>query len=341
MNVNIFAYSDKGCQLAIKISEIFDNVSCFALQKFAEKYSINPHKSTGEKVKELFDKSDLLVFVGACGIAVRAIAPLVKSKTSDPACIVIDDCANFVIPILSGHIGGANEFCKIIAEKTGATPVISTATDVNEKFSVDTFATKQNLFISSMSMAKNFSAEILKGNLPICFCEEIKAKTSFSNGIFESDSGKIGAYIGYKKIKPFEKTLRLVPKILSVGIGCRKNIEKEKIENLFFKTLNENNIDINAIKSIASIDIKSEEKGLLEFCEEQNFGIEFFSAKELLSLKGEFTASNFVKSITGVDNVCERSAVKIANSSNLIVKKTSLDGVTIAIASEEKEIYFE
>lgn len=126
-----------------------------------------------------------------------------------------------------------------------------------------------------------------------------------------------------------------------LGIGCRKDIEKEKIEDLFFKVLNENNIDIKAIKLVASIDLKENEQGLLEFCEKFNFPVNFYSADELMQLKGEFTASNFVKSITGVENVCERSALKASENGKIIVKKTSQNGVTIAVASREQEVYFE
>ncbi|MFI3226078.1 MAG: cobalamin biosynthesis protein [Clostridia bacterium] len=341
MNVNIFSYSNQGCELAIKISKIFENSRCFAIEKFAKKYNLICVSSTTSKAREVFPNSDLLIFIGACGIAVRAIAPVIQSKTTDPACLVIDDGGNFVIPILSGHIGGANDFCRLISHKIGASSIITTATDVNNRFSVDSFAKKQNLKISDMHTAMEFSAEILTCDLPILVDENVKIKTNLSNGIFHSKTGDFGLYIGNKTVTPYKKTLQLIPSNLTVGIGCRKNISMENIEKLFLKVFNDNNLQIRSVNSINSIDIKSNEYGLLEFCKKYDFPINFYTSSELLALNGNFTSSNFVKSVTGVDNVCERSAIKASNNGKILIYKTSLDGVTIAVASEEKEIYFE
>lgn len=338
MRVNIFAYSDQGCELALQISKLFENSSCYAIEKFAQIHNVIAVQSTMQKAREVFENSDLIVFVGACGIAVRAIAPVVKNKLKDPAVLVVDDKANFVISLLSGHIGGANDYCKIIANKISATPVITTATDINDKFAVDSFAKKNDLFITSLKNAMTFSAEILNNELGISLGEDIILKDKLPNGISLNKKSNIGVYIGSENLKPYGTTLHLVPQTLYVGIGCKKCTTKEQIRELFLKVLADNNLHIKAVKGIFSIDIKSEEQGLIDFCKSINIKVKFFSAGELNEVKGSFTSSSFVKSVTGTDNICERSAVKGSNGGKIIVKKTSQNGVTVAIAQNKIEV---
>lgn len=339
--VNIFACSDKGCLLAKKIAGNFDNVTCYTTDKFAHKYDLLATSSIKTTVGQVFCESSLIIFVGACGIAVRMIAPFIKSKTTDPACIAVDDCGNFVIPILSGHIGGANQYAEDISKLVNGVAVITTATDINGKFSVDSFAANQGLFLDNMDLAKEFSATILKENLPIYFDDNILVKGNIPNSLYNSSEGKIGCYVGYKNFSVFENTLKLVAKVLTVGIGCRKDTPAQNIEKLFLDVFTKYNLDKSAVKKICSIDIKKEEQGLLEFADKYSYSTEFYSSQQLSRVIGEFTASSFVKSVTGVDNVCERSAIFGSENGKIIVNKTSENGVTIAVSLEEKEICFE
>lgn len=338
MEVNIFAYSDKGCVLAKKICNLFDTANCFAIEKFAKTYSMTSVKSTKEKVGEVFLSSNVIIFIGAVGIAVRSIASCIQDKTTDPAVIVIDECANFTIPILSGHIGGANKMAQYIAQNIGSVAVITTATDINDRFSVDEWATKNNFIISSMPIAKEISAAILIHDIAIK--SDFTISTSLANGLLLSDKADIGIYLSYTMTEPFKITLRLVPKSLVLGIGCKKGAKTEDICDAIVKTLQENNIDINAVEKITSIDFKNQECGLLETAKKYNLPIEFYSAEQLRQVAGEFTQSDFVKSITGVDNVCERSACLGACSTNILVYKTVKNSVTIAIALKEMEVSF-
>ena len=338
MDVNIFAYSNKGCELSKKIIDIFPDANCYTTEKLAQLYGYKAEKSVCKKAGELFDSSSALIFIGACGIAVRAIAPYVKNKTVDPAVIVIDDCGNYVISLLSGHIGGANELTKLVAKEIDATPVITTATDVNGRFSVDSWAVKNSLIITSMKIAKDVSAQILIEDIP--FKSDIKITGELPNSLICSDSGKLGIYVSYKNVNPFDSTLHLVPKNLHVGIGCRKNISLEAIEELYKIIIDEYNIDLRAIKSVSSIDLKKNEDGLLRFSEKYKLPISFYTAEELSMLDGEFTTSAFVRDITGVDNVCERAAYKSSNYGEFIVRKTSKDGVTISICMHNQEVCF-
>ncbi len=339
MKVDIFAYSDKGCELALKVANCFENASCFAIKRFAEKHDINGVESTAKKVEEIFLNTDLLVFVGATGIAVRAIAPHVKDKTTDPACVVIDDCGRFVISLLSGHIGGANLYTQMLAKYIGAKPIITTATDGNDKFAVDNFAVKNDLAIADMKKALSFSAKILTENLPYTLGENITLIAD--KNLFLAQEGETGLYIGYDKLEPYKNTVRLVPKMLHVGIGCRRGTSESDIKKLFSEVFSKYNFDEKAVVSISSIDLKKDEKGLLAFCEDIGIVPSFYTAQELAGVEGNFTNSVFVEKTVGVANVCERSAVKKADNGKLLVNKTSKNGVTIAVALTKRRIELE
>lgn len=337
MNISLFTYTKNGLSTARKILNCFED---------AEKKAYAPERFSGdgflplEQVQdfgEVFLQSDLILFVASCGIAVRKIAPFIKDKCTDPAVVCIDESGKFVIPILSGHIGGANGYAKKGAKALNAICVVTTATDIEGRFSVDSWAKKQGFIIDDMIMAKAVSAQILENDVPLL--SEFDVCSALPNGVISGTNGEIGIYVGIKRETPFDKTLRIITPVLHLGIGCRKGTQKETIEELVEKVLLENNIDKRSIKCAASIDIKSDETGLLEYCKDNNWDISFYSAERLKSVQGDFTASAFVKDITGVDNVCERAA--IVGADNLIVKKTAANGVTVAIAQERCEICFE
>lgn len=335
MTTNIFAFSRKGCTLAKKIGEQFSDASCYALKKFSDKSGIIEIESTQEKLKELFSGSDLIVFVGAVGIAVRLIAPFVKSKTTDPAVIAVDECGQFVIPILSGHIGGANEYARILAKKLGATAVITTATDINGRFSVDEWAAKNGFYISDMEKAKRVSATILTDDVQVQSDFEIKG--ALPVGVTTGDK-TVGFNITYKDIN--DGKLRLTPKVLYVGIGCKKDIPSSIVHKLFHKIFKEYQLDTNAVKEIVSIDLKKNEGAITALSQEYGIPTKFYTSEQLNKVQGDFSGSEFVKSVTGVDNVCERSAVLASGNGRLIVEKTALDGVTIAVALRKLEVIF-
>ena len=148
-----------------------------------------------------------------------------------------------------------------------------------------------------------------------------------------------GFVIGFDtEVQPFPHTLHLVPRVISLGIGCRKGTDEETIRAAVNEALAAHGIDRRAVKCAASIDLKAEEEGLLAYCRSEGLSAEFYTADELRAVRGEFTPSEFVKSITGVDNVCERAALR--NAETLLVKKTARSGVTVAAAAEHWEVRF-
>lgn len=339
MHVNIFSYSDQGCRLALTIANLFETATCYTTKAFASTYGLTATARIPAKVREIFHSSDLLIFIGAAGIAVRSIAPCIQNKATDPACLVIDDAATFVIPILSGHIGGANDHCRSIATALDAVPVITTATDVNNKFAVDVFATKNNLNISSMLIAREVSAAILTNNIPISFAQNITLADPLPLSLISADIGDIGILVSYRSFKPYAVTLNLIPQNLVVGIGCRKGVSAAEISDAFDEAFATHHLYSQAVHSVCSIDLKEQESGLVQFCAHRTFPITFFTAEELANTPGEFTSSNFVQSVTGVDNVCERAAVR-GSDGPLILKKFCKHGVTIAVAAANKVVQF-
>jgi len=337
MKIRMIAFSRSGCEVGNKICTALKGYDCRLFSKTSADVT-GVEIVTGSSwdwTKEHFATADAIIFIGAAGIAVRHIAPFIKDKVIDPAVISIDDRGWFVISLLSGHIGGANDLTKKIAEKIDAVPVITTATDIHDKFSVDSYAEKHDMHIGSMLLAKDVSSVIIDGrrvgllsDLPITGIIPPELDLFGKEGL--------GIYVSYSGSKdPFARTLRLTPRCHILGIGCRRGTPTENIEVLVKEVLDKENISIKSVKAIASIDIKKDEEGLLVFS--KKIGVEsiFFSSEELASLPElGFTPSEAVRRITGVDNICERAAYAASQDGEIIVKRVSKDGVTLAVVRE-------
>ena len=217
-----------------------------------------------------------------------------------------------------------------------AAAVITTATDAHGKFSVDAWAARNDCAISDMALAKAFSAAILERDLPLASAFPIVPP--LPGGVYEAGSGALGVYIGCDVREPFQKTLRLIPKKLRVGLGCRRGVCASAITSAIRHVFAENRLDLRAISGVFSIDLKKDEPGLLMACRENGWSVSFYPAQTLQAVPGEFTSSSFVASVTGVDNVCERAAM--VGAEQLLVSKTAMDGVTVAVALEHWEVHF-
>lgn len=323
-------------------STVLCKVKCKSLPELSEK------KSLSECVAEYFSQADALVFICAAGIAVRSIAPFLQHKSTDPAVVVLDEQGKFCISLLSGHAGGANALTKQIAEWTGAVPVITTATDREGLFAVDDFARKNRLAVTDWKMAKQISAKLLEGKR-VGICSELPWKGElpkelywYHGSIEEKQPEETIIFISCRRVSIPENTLCLVPKSVVVGIGCRKGTAKEKIADAIHQCLFEEGILAEAVSVVASIDLKKEETGLCDYCQENQIPFVTFSAEQLQKAEGEFSASSFVKGVTGVSCVCERSAVSAAGGELLCHKKV-YDGVTVALAikNSDRLIFFD
>lgn len=325
MRIELTAYTADGCALAEKL--------CAGLAAEGETARFRPGKGeNGIKARdwaaECFPFADALIFVGATGIAVRSIAPHVSSKLADPAVLVIDDRGRFVISLLSGHVGGANALTERIAAMIGATPVITTATDGHGLFAIDSWAAKHGFVILNPGQIKAVSGKLLDG-------KPVKLRTSFPvsgnlpKGFIRSEEQPDAAV---SLQKPREDCLWIVPPLLTLGVGCRKNTPAALLEQAFAEMLKQTGFPEQAFRQVCSIDLKAEEPGLLAFCEAHRLPFITYSAEELAALPGEFTPSSFVRGVTGVDNVCERSAVK-GSGGQLLLPKQAGNGITMAVAA--------
>ncbi len=294
--------------------------------------------SVRQWIGEHFPVADALVFIGAAGIAVRAVAPFVAAKTSDPAVVVVDDGGRFAISLLSGHIGGANELAERIASLIGAVPVITTATDVNRVFAVDSWAKRNGLAIVNPERIKNVSAALLAGGT-VSLYSAFPASGTLPSGIKRADAADGADVIVDIGQTGHSAALRLVPPVAVLGIGCRKGTPAEMIDGAFVKFCASVGLCVQAVGRVCSIDLKKNEPGLVAFCEKRGIPLTTFSAEELAGAEGDFAASEFVKSATGVDNVCERSAV-LGSGGRLLAGKTIVDGVAMALAAGEYELSF-
>ena len=330
MKAAIISLTENGRKLSERIAVRADFFSaerfCFHTHTDGDSHAFD---DLGSLVSGIFGKYDAIIFVCACGIAVRSCAPYLRSKTTDPAVIVIDDCGRFVIPVLSGHIGGANALAQRLSELLGAQAVITTATDTGGHFSPDSFAAANGLIINDMTAAKLIASSVLDG-------EKIGFKSGYEyrdlpEALSADKDCRTGIYVGCGDIEPFPVTLRLVPRNIVLGIGCKRGTDFSAIEMAVFSALGNAGIAFERVRHIATIDLKATEQGLLDFCSRYRFELSVYSAGELMEVPGDFTSSEFVKSVAGADNVCERSAVKCSGG-KLILRKTAIDGVTVAAA---------
>lgn len=292
-------------------------------------------QSLQEWCRQAFAESRLLIFIGAAGIAVRAIAPFLKSKQTDPAVLVVDEAATYVIPILSGHTGGANEWAKLLAEELGAAAVITTATDVNGLFAVDVFARKNHLILSDTGWAKDISAALLRGEQVSFACEGQVLGTY--PGELVKEKQKYGISVG------IHKKNQLHPKAVILGLGCRKGKEAQELERFIRNQLDAWDLAMESIAAVASVDKKREEPGILEFCEKYRLPFLVFTAEELERVPGNYPESGFVRQVTGVGNVCERAAIcgLAGEKGRLIGERTAAHGMTMAAAEKEWSVTFE
>ena len=306
-----------------------------------------------EATAKWFHQADALIFIAATGIAVRCIAPFVQDKFRDPAVLVMDENGKFVISLMSGHAGGANRLCGLLAETVGAQPVITTATDGRGLFAVDVFSAENGLQISDRTIAKQISARVLAGETLHIYFDEAFGISADSGNQFE----KYGKGVSRTEERAYadiivtfrqeegdrRDALYLIPRAVTLGIGCRKGISSEAIHKAVQQILHTSGVFPQAVSGIASIDLKKEEAGLYAFAEEWNLPLTFYTAEELSRVPGTFSTSDFVRNVTGVDCVCERSAVRLALDQDhtgrksrkdvlLLERKHSLDGVTAALA---------
>lgn len=341
MSLAVICFTRFGYEKMIELSEKLKGIdiiksckgSCFGEEGLREDVS----SWAGDNFKNGRD----MLFIGAAGIAVRSIAPFIKDKLTDSAVIVMDDNGSFVIPLLSGHVGGANKLAKRIAGVMGAQAVITTSTDIHDRFAVDVFAKENHLFIKNRSGIAKVSSKVLDNESITIVCgneTDLKDYEGYSKKdvsfVRYTDYGDDTAdvFIGTCKPSGLSVSLELIPRDVVIGAGCKRGKSPAEFEAFLDRILFENGIILQRVRAIATIDIKKDESCIKEYARKYNIEIVTFSADELNLADGEFTGSGYVKNITGTDNVCERAAYCCAKGEgSFIIRKTAYDGMTAAL----------
>lgn len=333
MKISVISFTEQGKQLASQLRESLKDHEVRIFQK--------PEEGLIPWAKKQFENKNALVFVGACGIAVRAIAPFVKDKLTDSPVLVMDEKGQYVIPILSGHMGGANELADLIACRMHLIPVITTATDIHHKFSVDLFAKQNDLHIINKGGIAKISAKVLRD-------ESVTISIDGGSDRIPDETGRIpeglqivpyppqtaaDIVISSKEDVLEQAVLKLKPKEYILGIGCKKGKSKEDIGTMIKKCMEHLGISVSDIAAVASIDRKKNETGICQWTSQNRIPFVTFSEEELRRVKGNFHSSDFVKQTVGVDNVCERAALAACGEGGtLVLAKQAENGITIAAA---------
>ncbi len=296
---------------------------------------------------QIFNQYDGILFIMATGIAVRAIAPHVVSKASDPAVLVMDECGKHCISLLSGHLGGANAWTREVAAAVGADPVITTATDVHERCAPDDVAREMMMRVEPLGALKPVNSIIAEGKRFAWFLDEetegfdslgkrLLAKHISWKPLSEMKEEDFDgcAIISNQKVHCQKPFVCLRPKNLFVGIGCKRGTSEALIRGTFTGALQKCGAYPYQVVSLASVDLKADEKGLLAFAKSMHLPIHFYPATELKKISDEYTLdiSKFVEKTIGVGNVCQTAALLESRKGKTVLPKTKFVSATIAIA---------
>ncbi len=347
MNIVVFSFTAAAAAVSVRLYKLFHDEHIASVHETVRKFVpaapgiLRPFPlNLQESARQAFQSADVIIFIGAAAIAVRTSAPLLQSKEKDPAVLVVDEHGRYVIPILSGHMGGANSMARWLAEKLGGQAVITTATDINGLFAVDEWTARQGLKLSSLDDAKFFSAALLERGQAGLY-SEFPLEEILPPSLTEADRGPLGIAVTVKeKCRPFAITVTARPPILHIGIGCRQGMTADHIGERVEEEMQRLGLSWEAVADVSTIDFKRREEGLTQFAARRQLPIRYYSARQLNKAPGRFMASHFVRRIAGTDNVCGRAAVLASHGGRLLLEKSGCDGVTVAIACENYTVRF-
>ncbi len=327
----IWALTPHGARLASVLADAMPDAALF-LSENLEETDVPAFRfsSLKQAVSKHFFSYHAHVFFMATGIVVRVIADHLVHKIHDPAVVVVDDRGTFAISLVSGHVGGANDLAVRVSAILDATPVITTATDVNGRPSVDVMAVERDLVIEHPEAIKKVNMAFLTGK-PVGIFDPY--------GFFRDRMDLFGDSVEEPRVSIDDRTDRtkasdlvLRPKTLVAGIGCNRNTDKDEIKGLLMDTLWQCGLAIGSLSCLASVDVKHDEKGLLELADELKMPLRFFSRDELAGVETIETPSVTVEKHMGVKSVCEAAAILGAEKGNLIVPKRKTANATVAVA---------
>lgn len=358
MRLAVISFTRSGARICGKLVKQFreQGISCegYIHKNFTDEFQGFPdifaiEESVGQWTGRMFGHVDGLIYIGAAGIAVRAIAPYLKDKMTDPAVVVVDEQGSYAVSLLSGHVGGANHLARMAADILGAVPVITTASDVQGRTAVDVWAAERRLKLSDRVLAKQTASALVNGE-PVGFYSDYHLAEPEPEDYARGKQCRMNVWVTCRRFPEPDSAiarflpedagiLRLIPEALTVGIGCRKNTDADQVFDAVKKTFARHGLDLRAVARLASIVIKKNEGGLLQTAASMQVPFVTYTAEELEQVQGEIAESDFVRKVTGTGNVCERAALLGAGpGSRLLVHKEICGNVTIAVAEACMEI---
>lgn len=343
----IVTLSQDGMVLANRLAEHLDDRECHIYTK--EKYANETTKIITTDIAtfmgSIIGAYQIICCIMATGIVVRAIAPHLEHKSSDPGILVMDTKGDYVISLLSGHLGGANDAARLVSKRLGAQAVITTGTDVKGTMAVDVLAQKINCTIDDFTDAKDVTALILNNdpialyNLENCDLDAVILPKNIET---VTDLTEINKYAGIimttldtqKEDLPIP-SVKLVPRKLVLGVGCRRDTPGERIIQAIQETLTALNLNEKGIKSLATIGLKADEPGIIE-------AAAFFKAKKIIipnemvqMVQSRFEASDFVFKTTGLYAVSEPCGFVASGFGKCLLQKQKLGGITLSVWLDE------
>jgi cobalt-precorrin 5A hydrolase len=355
--IAIVAITRRGVETALKIQTALTTLQrpsqVYAPKKYTQTGVAAIDKTLDEFLKEIYQTAEALIGVMATGIIIRAVAPHLQGKLVDPPVLGVDANGKFVISLLSGHYGGANELARQVAEGIGATPVITTASDSLGKQSVDELARILHLVILNPKSLVAVNAAVVNGErLALVLVGGVKLPADLVSGytIETAQSTEEAAEIVAKYdaaavvsrepiAAKFSKPVTfLKPKRVIVGVGARKEITQQQVLDAVDSALAKVQLPLMRVDGLATVDIKASSKPMVDAAQKLGFKFQFFTVPELAAVEHPDLSpdSLMVTQKIGVGGVCERAALKAAGQNpHLILKKQKLNGVTVAVAEGE------
>ena len=344
--ISVLAITKNGVEMGLSLKSLFPDWQIFAPSKFSDNNEmINWYDdSTSIKIVELFQSNDALICLFSLGAVIRLIAPHIKDKKTDPAVIVIDDKAQFVISVLSGHLGGANELSNNIAAKINATPVITTAADVNKTIPVDLVGKEFGWKIDDDATVTKVSAFMVnKEKIGVLqdagekgwWKKELPENVSkYENFEGLKNSGSKGFLIVSDQTfndEILENAVVYRPQTLVVGVGLHWDTSKDTIKDGLLSSLEKFHLSSKSLARFVSIKKEKDVEGLIELGKEMDIPIEYIDREELATITTP-NPSKTVQAFEGTSSVSEAAALKSSSGKLIVEKQKFPPNLTIAIA---------
>ena len=333
--IAIIAVTEKGLEKALIIQKEFPKSLVITTLNSSDK-NVSTISSISNYLTDNFLKLDGICFVTALGICVRLIAPYIQDKNTDPAVISVDDLGLNVQAVLSGHKGGANDFALKIASILGAKPIISTSSDVQNIWALDTLANQYDWQVAT-SLSMNKTMALFVNNKPTALLLDIKDKGTqhlektvpdfvtvfYDEAEIDYTQFELFIAVSYKVYTSTIASVFFIPKVLSVGSGCSKQLDSVLFETTLKEELKSRNIHFSAIKNVGSIDIKAQQQAYLDFSTKNNIPFSTFTSDEIDTITVP-NPSEMVQSKIGVDGVSESTAMLLSGSKNVLIEKQKI-----------------